>query len=517
MFAPRARNPVPPRCRRSDRPRASRRPLRLAALASLATVGFVATACGAYPNGPDSDFVVANLLDDQQNSLEEPAAAPDQLGWETQGNAAIDRTDGTASTGDASLRVLASSSDPIHVDDSGDVRVATSTSTRGVRVSAGEVYAGWLDVTSSSTRTRVRCELRWYDDTGAIIDTDEGPQLVEMPSMWTTPFCFGRAPEDALFGALRLHITDASRDDAYYLDNAWMIQVTGVPSGGDLPVPDPAAPTAGAPAPTSTSTTAAPTTTVAPTTAAPTTAAPTTAAPSPTPTQPVAPSGSHPGEADTGPTGEGTRNLGSVVVRSGEVRNIDNAVVDRLEVHPGGTIVATNVRVNGAVVVVPRPGQAITKLHLDNVAVTNGMTVNVTSGSGLYWGAPVPVDIKVSNSWIRHPQGSGSDHTQALAGFGYPTGATFTNTTFILDGPFNGTGTAPVFWHGQDTTFDNCHFGFDKGLASYYTVYVRGANNLVRNSTFEKGVANHIYPNSDKPMATYIGNVDADTGEPVTP
>ena len=227
--------------------------------------------------------------------------------------------------------------------------------------------------------------------------------------------------------------------------------------------------------------------------------------------------GEPPQEAEAGPEGVGTTNLGRVVVRSGEVRNIDNAVVDRLEVHPGGTIVATNVRVNGAVVVVPRPGQAITKLHLDNVAVTNGMTVNVTSGSGLYWGAPVPVDIKVSNSWIRHPQGSGSDHTQALAGFGYPTGATFTNTTFILDGPFNGTGTAPVFWHGQDTTFDNCYFGFDKGLASYYTVYVRGANNLVRNSTFEKGVANHIYPNSDKPMATYVGNVDAHTGEPVTP
>ena len=253
------------------------------------------------------------------------------------------------------------------------------------------------------------------------------------------------------------------------------------------------------------------------TTTVSTTTTTTTTTPPSTTTTTTPPSGTHPTEATTGPTVANPAHLGNIVVREADTRVIDQAIVSRLEVHPGGTIIATNVRVEGAVVVVPRPGQAITKLHLDNVAVTNGMTVNVTSGSGLYWGAPVPVDIKVSNSWIRHPQGSGSDHTQALAGFGYPTGATFTNTTFILDGPFNGTGTAPVFWHGQDTTFDNCYFGVDKGLASYYTVYVRGANNLVRNSTFEKAKGGYIYPNSDKPMATYVGNVDAHTGGPVTP
>ena len=129
----------------------------------------------------------------------------------------------------------------------------------------------------------------------------------------------------------------------------------------------------------------------------------------------------------------------------------------------------------------------------------------------------VPVDIEVSNSWIRHPQGSGSDHTQALAGFGWPTGATFEHTTFRLQGPMNGTGTAPVFWHGQDTLFDDCYFGYEDGVGSYYTVYVRGTDNLVRNSSFEKGAASYIYPNSSHPMATYTGNVDAHTGAPVNP
>ena len=257
------------------------------------------------------------------------------------------------------------------------------------------------------------------------------------------------------------------------------------------------------------------TTTSTTTTTAPTTT--TTASTTTTTTTTTPPSGGHPTEATTGPTVPNPQYLGNIVVRDGDTRVIDQAVVTRLEVHPGGTIVATNTRVQGAVVVVPRPGQAITTLHMDNVAVTNGMTVNVTSGSGLYWGSSVDVDIEVSDSWIRHPQGSGSDHTQALAGFGWPTGATFEHTTFRLQGPMNGTGTAPVFWHGQDTLFDDCYFGYQDGVGSYYTVYVRGTNNLVRNSLFEKGAASYIYPNSSHPVATYIGNVDAFTGSPVTP
>ena len=253
------------------------------------------------------------------------------------------------------------------------------------------------------------------------------------------------------------------------------------------------------------------------TTTVSTTTTTTTTTPPSTTTTTTPPSGTHPTEATTGPTVANPAHLGNIVVREADTRVIDQAIVSRLEVHPGGTIIATNVRVEGAVVVVPRPGQAITKLHLDNVAVTNGMTVNVTSGSGLYWGSAVPVDIRVADSWIRHPQGSGSDHTQALAGFGWPTGATFEHTTFRLQGPMNGTGTAPVFWHGQDTLFDDCYFGYEDGVGSYYTVYVRGTDNLVRNSSFEKGAASYIYPNSSHPMATYTGNVDAHTGAPVNP
>jgi len=187
-------------------------------------------------------------------------------------------------------------------------------------------------------------------------------------------------------------------------------------------------------------------------------------------------------------------------------------VVDSIVIHGGGQLTATNVRVTGSVVVLPQVGKATTKLHLINSAVHSGLTINVVDGGGnLYWGGEVPVDVNISGSWIHHPQGDGAYHTEAVAGFGWPRGARFTNTAIIQSGPFNATATATINWHGADTVFDNVYFGWRNGVAAYFTIYVEGRNNVVKNSKLQNGMAGYVYPDSS-PKATYSGNVDADSG-----
>jgi hypothetical protein len=194
------------------------------------------------------------------------------------------------------------------------------------------------------------------------------------------------------------------------------------------------------------------------------------------------------------------------VVSNGQSVSLTDVIVDGIVVNGGGSVTATNVRVNGSVVVLPQVGAPMTKLHLTDSAVTNGLTINVVDSAGsLHWATEVPVDVVVSGSWVNHPQGNGDYHTEALAGFGMPRGAKFYNSSFIQQGPFNGTATGTTNWHGADTIMDGNHFGWEGSPAAYYTVYVEGRNNVVRNSTFDKGLADYIYPNSS-PKATYTNN-----------
>jgi hypothetical protein len=225
---------------------------------------------------------------------------------------------------------------------------------------------------------------------------------------------------------------------------------------------------------------------------------------------PPAPSGGVPTSSSTGPRVANPASIGRLEVTGSQ--SISDVVVDSIVVHGGGQLTATNVRVTGSIAVIPRLGTPTTKLHLTNSAVHAGLTINAVDGAGnLYWGGEVPVDVAVTGSWIHHPQGDGQYHTEALAGFGWPRGARFTNTAFIQAGPFNATATATTNWHGADTTFDGCYFGWTAGTAAYFTVYIEGRNNTVTNSRLEPGLAGHIYPNSS-PHATYTNTTDALTG-----
>lgn len=508
-----------------------------------------------------------NLLDPNQHGFED-----DEIdGWIPQGNASLGRSTAAAATGDASMLVTASGADPISIDDSLTVRVGTSSGVDGVNVIPGRTYRASVRVNPRDiTKAAGRCELRWYRADGSILDTVGGRSAVLPLGRWSLLSCSAVAPGGAAFGALRVYLAHAPYGTGFFVDDAWLsdgaggVPATSTPGSatssttvppGSATTEVPATSTTGAGAPppsstvslgttggstttvSSTSTgatassttttgsagmpppTGAPTTTPSATTAVPTTtrATTTTAAPSttvatattrPTTTTVVAP----PTSTKPGPRVPNPPNLGQLVVRDSMV--ISDVVVDSIVVHAGGQLSASNVQVNGSVVVLPVQGAPTAGLHLTNSTVFAGMTVNAIDGAGnLYWGE-VPVDVVVSGSWIRHPQGDGSYHTEALAGFGMPRGARFINTTFVQEGPFNGTATATINWHGADSVFDGCTFSWANGVAAYYTVYVEGRNNVVRNSRLERGMAGYIYPNS-APPAVYTGNVDAGTGAAV--
>ena len=221
-----------------------------------------------------------------------------------------------------------------------------------------------------------------------------------------------------------------------------------------------------------------------------------------------------PTASSTGPRVANPAQLGRVEVHGTE--NLTDVVLDSIIIYPGGQLTARNIRVTGSLVVLPETGAPVTKVHLIDSAVHSGTTINVSTPNGvLDLNNEVPVDIFVSGSWLNHPHDATKTwHTEAVAGFGRPQGARFINTAFIQEGPFNGTATAAINWHGADTVFDGCYFGYTGGTAAYYTVYVEGRNNIVKNSTFAVGLAGYVYPDSN-PKATYSGIVDAAGGAPV--
>ena len=205
------------------------------------------------------------------------------------------------------------------------------------------------------------------------------------------------------------------------------------------------------------------------------------------------------------------QNVGDVVIQANQSLSLTDVVANSILIWGGGKLTATNIKVTGSVVVFPLVNGNVTKLHLIDSSVGDSLVINTIDAQGnLYTGSEVPVDVLVSGSYIYAPQGSGSEHTEALRAFGFNRGSRFENTTFVQQGPFNGTATAVINWHGADTVFTNCNFLWANGVAAYYTVYVEGRNNLVTNSRLSKGSASYVYPSSS-PKATYTSNRDAST------
>jgi hypothetical protein len=234
-----------------------------------------------------------------------------------------------------------------------------------------------------------------------------------------------------------------------------------------------------------------------------------------------------PSEATTGPRVADPERIDPFEVA--EPMTISDVVVaGNVLVRPGADLVLDHVEVEGTIVFVVAPFQPKTKLHADGVVASGLYATTTTNGGDVYDldykgpGSEVPAELVVTNSYFNNPPAAPPDHTEALAGFGWIKGARFVNTAFIQQGPNNLTQTAAVNWHGSDTVFERCYFGWDPSgePAAFYAVYVSGPRNVVRDSEMEIGMdgGGYIYPDPDKggDPASYSGNVDAFSGDPVT-
>jgi hypothetical protein len=142
--------------------------------------------------------------------------------------------------------------------------------------------------------------------------------------------------------------------------------------------------------------------------------------------------------------------------------------------------------------------------------------------AGTTFGLVREMPVTVTDTLFVHPQGSPPSHTEALHVAGTGQGYRFINTRFVQKGPFNGSQTGALFFHGGDSTFESVWFDYDGSAAAYYTVYIFGRgpgaeDNVVRNSAIQNGKSFYIYPVSNDGLtpATYEGNRDLASGQPI--
>jgi hypothetical protein len=182
------------------------------------------------------------------------------------------------------------------------------------------------------------------------------------------------------------------------------------------------------------------------------------------------------------------------------------------------TITITRTDILGSMVLV-----SPARLRMERSYVSAGaMWAPCADCAGPRFGLARAMPVTVRNSLFVHPQGSPPEHTEALHVAGSGQGYRFVNTRFVQWGPFNGTQTAALFFHGGASTFESCWFGYREGPAAYYTVYVYGrgpgaTSNVVRNSAIENGRSFYVYDVAAEGLepAAYVGNRDLRTGRQI--
>jgi hypothetical protein len=189
-------------------------------IAGAVLLAVLLAACTSSPEGPNllapdqADMVpVEDVVDEGVPGGPRSRAV---VGWVTQGNASL-----VAATvdGNPAARIVASADDPVYTDRTRTVRVGTTP----VAIVAGHTYLGTVGVKAVGSGAPVRCEIRWYDGDGAIIDTVPGAESVDGSQEWTDVQCEATAPANAVTGSLRVHIADADYGDEHLIDGASLV------------------------------------------------------------------------------------------------------------------------------------------------------------------------------------------------------------------------------------------------------------------------------------------------------
>ncbi|MCA9602861.1 MAG: hypothetical protein KC417_12585 [Myxococcales bacterium] len=151
------------------------------------------------------------------------------------------------------------------------------------------------------------------------------------------------------------------------------------------------------------------------------------------------------------------------------------------------------------------------KLTVDHSYVHEGSQFGLKDVWVPFITAPAPYTF--TNTMMHAPYFTQPIHSEVIHVADYGEGMRFTNVAFVqAGGPLDNTGiTAVINFHGKNAVFDGCHFLWDGPTPAYYTVYVDGPGNVVKNSWFERGGASYVYPDSDT-MGTFVNNRDADSG-----
>lgn len=338
------------------------------------------TAAGPEPEGASEELLSA----DQQRFTDSIN------GWVPQGNASIGSVSGVGRDSAPAMSLTVDPNGPFP-DDSRRARVGTTPGVGGVPVVAETTYDGELWIRSDAGSTTALCELRWYDETGEIIDTIPGDPVGIESGQWAQTECQDEAPASTAYASLRVVVEDVEYGSIFYVDDASLVGQSGVagPAASDPPAP--------APTPTPTQPTTEPTPTGTPST-------------TPTPAGPAAyPDG--PGDTGISAAGLSESDLspsGSLTVGSGEI--IEGLMVDgSITIEEGATdVTIRNTLVVGNGIYGIRSSSGVQDLLIENVTI-RGVSGSDRSagilarGSGTIRGVDVsgfPDGIKVFSNFV---------------------------------------------------------------------------------------------------------------------
>ena len=164
-------------------------------------------------------------------------------GWVPRGNVLI--APGTVGRLDGSSMRLEVSEDGLFPDDTGTARAGTTPGLDAIPAAPGAAHSGSLWIRPVGRTSPVRCELRWYDDDGAILTTVAGPTVMEQVGEWVQATCSATAPPDTAGVGLRVFVDAATWGDVHHIDDASLL----VADTSDPPAPSPPPPPAPVPPP----------------------------------------------------------------------------------------------------------------------------------------------------------------------------------------------------------------------------------------------------------------------------
>lgn len=158
-------------------------------------------------------------------------------------------------------------------------------------------------------------------------------------------------------------------------------------------------------------------------------------------------------------------------------------------------------------------------LNMDHSSTQDKSKFSAIVGDDWYNG---PGPLTITNSFMYAPYQTYPMHYSPIQVIQYIDGARFINVTFLQgSGPVENSGITSAFlFGGTNSIMDHCYFLWTSNAPTWYTAYITGKGNVVKNSYFMKGANDYVYPGPSNGTeyfpATYQNNFDYQTGKPIS-